>query len=446
MPISQRPEVPRLSSTYLKNLPISDQITYNYDESEIPSCGVDIVPRQKINDNLISPDDSIIVSVVPSARERATKLKLTAKTDQEDDSVESIAHRNALEEQEDKLKHDRQLKGREFAKEQRRRWRSEAMKIKEDAEQEKRNKAERLAALGKKARKFASEPLPEYPRQQLARSRPESKRKNEIYVPPDEDAGTDNDVSVYALQWALGEGRGEELSATNASYSRAILHSMDMPSQNVRESEAEYSAESKGGEHSRRSSYSVNEFQAPHYSRTAGSDSQNKMTSEYLLNQNSDVHNNDSMKNLRSDEMSRVYQKYSDNQPEGKSIFELGLINNMGRIREHSENNTANVPQNVPKKLKKPKKATSIKMFLPSYKQESVAPAIKPKMSTYNQNQVRTVSDPSSRGRDGRGPSPVPTRSPPGTTQGVRVDVRDTKGNIVRQLVRPLLPGYTTGV
>ena len=438
MPISQRPEVPRLSSTYLKNLPINDQITYNYDESDIPSCGVDIVPRPKINDNIVSPDDSFKVSVVPSTRERATKLKLTAKTDEEDDSLESIVHKNALEEQEEKVKYDRQLKGREFAKEQRRRWRSEALKIKEDAEQEKRNKAERLAALGKKARKFACEPLPEYPRQQLAKSRSEMKRKNEVYVAPDDDAGTDNDVSVHALQWALGEGgRGDEFNATNVSYSRTILNSIDMPSENVRESEAEYSAESKGGEHSRRSiNYSTNDSQVPLHNRTARFDFQN---------QNSDIPNNDRKKNFRIEEVNRVNQKYNDNQPERKSIFELGLINDMGRIRVYSENNPGNVPPNVPKKSKKPKKA-SIKMFSPSYKQESVAPTIKPKMSTYNQNQVRTVSDPSSRARDGRGPSPGPVRSPPGTSQGVRVDVRDTKGNIVRQIMRPVVQGYTTGV
>jgi hypothetical protein len=150
MPYSSRPGVPRLSSNYIKNLPVSEQV-HSLNESIIPPCGVEIIPRSKSIRNSQTYSDSD----EPLSKAYLMKSTMTAKTDNDDDSTESptsVAHKNLLDERSEKVKTDRLTAGREFAKKQRKQFRLEAIKAKEDAEREKILKIQRLLSLGLKRR------------------------------------------------------------------------------------------------------------------------------------------------------------------------------------------------------------------------------------------------------------------------------------------------------
>ena len=440
MPTSKRPESSRLSSMNVKNMPIIDQSAFCVDDDDdIPPCGVEIIPRSRPSnaesDARTRHANVISVIVTPSIIRKPTpNLSSTGNACEDDYSTESVAHKNVLELREQKEKAERQLKGREFAKEQRRRWRLEAVQLRDVAEQEKRNRSERLSALGKKARKFASEPMPEYPRQQLAKSRTETKRKIEVYVPPPEE--DENDVSVYALQWALGE--------EGAWHKDNVIHksnppdSVDLHSDPGDGTEAEYSAESKNEEHHDYSPF-ANDSEILQYASSAHFEArQGRKSTQYPSSSS------------KTNATSRVIDTQHPTNRE-KSIFEQGMINNMGRIP--AKLLPHNVIENIPKKnAKKPKKG-SIKMFSPSYRQEPV-PSFKLKPSTNNSKSVRTtkVTQPSSRTLDPKTPththlqlqsqsqSQSNTQASSGTrsrsSSVTRVDVRDTKGNIVRQIVK----------
>ena len=440
MPTSKRPESSRLSSMNVKNMPIIDKSAFCVDDDDdIPPCGVEIIPRSRLSntesDLRIRHADVISVIVTPSIiRKPAPHLSSTGNACEDDYSTESVAHKNALELREQKEKAERQLKGREFAKEQRRRWRLEAVQLRDVAEQEKRNRTERLTALGKKARKFASEPMPEYPRQQLAKSRTEIKRKIEVYVPPPEE--DENDVSVYALQWALGE--------EGAWHKDNVLHksnppdSVDLHSDPGNGTEAEYSAESKNEEHHDYSHF-ANDSEILQYASSAHFEAmQGRKSAQY--HSSSSKTNGIEMRNARE-----IDKQHPTNKE--KSIFEQGMINNMGRIP--AKLIPRNVIENIPKKSTKKSKKGSIKMFSPSYRQEPV-PSFKLKPSTNNSKSVRAtkVSQPLSRTLDPKTPthtqsqtqSQLHTQASSGTrsrsSSVTRVDVRDTKGNIVRQIVK----------
>ena len=437
MPTSKRPESSRLSSMNVKNMPIIDQSAFCVDDDDdIPPCGVEIIPRSRPSN--AEPDlrtrhaDVISVIVTPSIIRKPTSyLSSTGNACEDDYSTESVAHKNALELREQKEKAERQLKGREFAKEQRRRWRLEAVQLRDVAEQEKRNRTERLTALGKKARKFASEPMPEYPRQQLAKSRTEPRRKIEVYVPPPEE--DENDVSVYALQWALGEEGAWHKD--NVSHKSIPPDSVDLHSDPGNGTEAEYSAESKN-EDFENDSEILQYASSAHFEATQGRKSAQYQSSSSKTN------------GIEMRNASRVVDTQHPMNKE-KSIFEQGMINNMGRIPAKLVPH--NVIENIPKKSTKKSKKGSIKMFSPSYRQEPV-PSFKLKPSTNNLKSVRTtkISQPSSRPLDPKTPTHNQSQSQPQSqshTQAssgarsrsssvTRVDVRDTKGNIVRQIVK----------
>jgi hypothetical protein len=461
MPTSQRTEIVRLSSTNVKNMPITDLSAFNIDDDDdIPSCGVDIVPRSRPS-NVESAiksrlADGISLIVTPSIIRKPSSHLQSAGKAEDDEYAESVAHKNALELREEKEKAERQLKGRAYAKEQRRRWRLEALQLKEEAEQEKRNRAERLTALGQKARKFACEPMPEYPRQQLAKSRTEVRRKVEVYVPPPEE--DENDVSVYALQWALGEEgawQKENVSHNGVSPDSVDLHS-DTGHGTEPRAGAEYSAESKNEEQHDYSHFE-NDSEAPQYVRSARFEAPKERKSAQYQSSSSNTAGKE-MTNAKSVTTSRVTDMQSAANKE-ISIFEQGMINNMGRIP--AKLISKSVPENIPRKIsKKPKKEkASIKMFSPSYRQVPV-PSLKPKLSTNNIKSVRTTTTAqhASRIANPKSSSVTPTQTPShtqGHTQGhaqahtqassgsrsrsssvTRVYVRDTKGNIVRQIVK----------
>ena len=454
MPITPRPEVPRLSSTYLRNLATDDFSTAPLDASDIPSCGVDIMPRSRYNEN-------VHVIVTPqTTRKLPPKQHSTAKNndDDDDDSSDAAPHKNPILEHEEKTKSDRQLKGREFAKEQRKRWRLDALKMKEEAELDKRNRVERLAALGKKARKFASDPMPEHPRQQLAKSRVEVKRKNEVYISPEDENENENDVSVYALQWALGDdtggggggGKWEEKNRSSRNETLPLPDSFNLHSEKDLGSLVEYSAESKGGdsptylEEETRALQKILAFkvQEMHDKITQHSDGSN--TEHYERNDGNGDYE-DEEDNMRTTRL--INQNQNQNQKiagagtgtgEEKSIFEQGMINNMGRIPaqfyshnvpKKSKNSKTNTNTNKTKKA-----APAIKMFYPSYKQEPPPINKRPKASTYTQNRVRSTPEPKTpNSRDGK-VTPNLLKSPANV---VKVVVRDTKGNIVKEILRP---------
>lgn len=444
MPISQRPEVPRLSSTYLRNLTTDDLAAAHLDASDIPSCGVDIMPRSRYNEN-------VHVIVTPqTTRKLPLKQHSSAKNneDDDDDSSDAAPYKNPILEHEEKTKSDRQLKGREFAKEQRRRWRLDALKLKEDAELDKRNRVERLAALGKKARKFASDPMPEHPRQQLARSRSEIKRKNEVYISPeDQDENeNENDVSVYALQWALGDdavggaGKWEEKNRSSRNETLPLPDSFDLHSERDLGSLVEYSAESKGGDSPTYLEDETRALQKILASRVQ--EMHDKITQH--SEENNDVENTDDEDDMQDNiKTSRTNQNQIPNHHQNqktaaaggeKSIFEQGMINNMGRIPAQFYSH--NVPKkNTKSNTNKSKKSPPpIKMFYPSYKQDPLPTNKRPKASTYSQNRVRSTPEPKTPiGRDGKGPPNV-SKSP---ATVVKVVVRDTKGNIVKEILRP---------
>jgi hypothetical protein len=448
MPTSQRPEVPRLSSTYLRSLATDDLAAAQLDASDIPSCGVDIMPRSRYNEN-------VHVIVTPqTTRKLPPKQHSAAKNndDDDDDSSDAAPYKNPILEHEEKTKSDRQLKGREFAKEQRKRWRLDALKLKEEAESDKRKRVERLAALGKKARKFASDPMPEHPRQQLAKSRSEVKRKNEVYISPEDQDENENDVSVYALQWALGDdaagggggGKWEEKNRSSRTETLPLPDSFDLHSERDLGSIVEYSAESKGGDSP---TYLEDETRALQKILAAKvQEMHDKITqhSDEEDENNDDDERNDGEEGTKNNMKSvRIKQNQNQNQKmtatgtgtgEEKSIFEQGMINNMGRIP--AQFYTHNVPKKNTRsntnKAKKP--APAIKMFYPSYKQEPPPTSKRPKASTYTQNRVRSTPEPKTpNGRDGRVP-PNFLKSP---ATVVRVVVRDTKGNVVKEILRP---------
>ena len=426
----------------VKNMPIIDQSAFCVDDDDdIPPCGVEIIPRSRPSN--AEPDlrtkhaDAISVIVTPSIiRKPIPHLSSTGNACEDDYSTESVAHKNALELREQKEKAERQLKGREFAKEQRRRWRLEAVQLRDVAEQEKRNRTERLTALGQKARKFASEPMPEYPRQQLAKSRTEPRRKIEVYVPPPEE--DENDVSVYALQWALGEEGAWHKD--NVSHKSIPPDSVDLHSDPGNGTEAEYSAESKNEEHHDYSHFE-NDSEILQYASSAHFEAtQGRKSARYQSS--SSKTNGIEMRNAKFVATSRVTDTQLPINKE-KSIFEQGMINNMGRIPAKLVPH--NVIENIPKKsTKKPKKG-SIKMFSPSYRQEPV-PSFKLKPNTNNLKSVRTtkISQPLSRTLDPKTPTHTQSQSHTQASSGARsrsssvtrVDVRDTKGNIVRQIVK----------
>lgn len=437
MPVPQRPTVPRLSSTYIKNLTIDDRHILRLDDSDIPSCGVEILPRSRHIDD----DDTSIQFI--STKNQPPKLRMTIKADNDDDSIEAASHRNPIEERQQKMKSARQSKGREFAKEQRKKRSLEAIKVKEDAEQEKIMKAERLLALGRKARKFAGEPLPEFPRQQLAKSRMKVKRKNEVYVPPEED---ENDVSTYALQWALGTEEIDVEADINKSKSIDFRRTTEKDGR-------EYSTESKGGEgnfryfedNSLNDSDINNDDTAAHINDRYNHDNQRYLfgTSGSIAESfKSSVQSN--TKNVDSDTGMRysTHESKPNSTERGKSIFDQGLVNNMGRItaristipsNEKLRNEQGRNDQKQPQPIKKSPVAPTIKMFSPSYKQEmTVSKSHKTKKET---------TTPESKGSNSTGRLDLAAISHKNSTSSaprvIRIDVRDTKGNIVRQLERP---------
>jgi hypothetical protein len=451
MPISQRPEVPRLSSTYLRSLATDDLAAAQLDASDIPSCGVDIMPRSRYNEN-------VHVIVTPqTTRKLPPKQHSAAKNndDDDDDSSDAAPYKNPILEHEEKTKSDRQLKGREFAKEQRKRWRLDALKLKEEAELDKRKRAERLAALGKKARKFASDPMPEHPRQQLAKSRSEVKRKNEVYISPEDQYENENDVSIYALQWALGDdaaggggggGKWEEKNRSSRNETLPLPDSFDLHSERDLGSIVEYSAESKGGDSP---TYLEDETRALQKILASKVQEMHDKITQHSVeedenNDDDDDERNDGEEGTKNKMKSvRINQNQNQNQKmtatgtgtgEEKSIFEQGMINNMGRIP--AQFYTHNVPKKNTKSTtnKAKKSAPAIKMFYPSYKQEPPPTSKRPKASTYTQNRVRSNPEPKTPiGRDGRVP-PNLLKSP---ATVVKVVVRDTKGNIVKEILRP---------
>ena len=422
MPISPRPEVPRLSSTYLRNLTTDDLTAAHLDASDIPSCGVDIMPRSRYNEN-------VHVIVTPqTVRKPPPKQHSAAKNydDDDDDSSDAAPHKNPLLEHEEKTKSDRQLKGREFAKEQRKRWRLDALKLKEEAELDKRNRTERLAALGKKARKFASDPMPEHPRQQLAKSRSAVKRKNEVYVSPEDqdEHENENDVSVYALQWALGEdaGGGKWEEKNRSSRNETHRDSFDLNSERDLGSLVEYSAESKGGDSP---NYLENETRALQKILASRVQEMHDNMTQHSDENNDDTDGQEDKKeNMKNN--TRINQKTIIG--ENKLLFEQGMINNLGRIPAQFYSH--NVPKKSTNKVKKP----TIKMFYPSYKQEPHPANKGPKASTYTPNRARTTPEPKTPiSRDGKLP-PNLMKTPPTV---VKVIVRDTKGNVVKEILRP---------
>jgi hypothetical protein len=447
MPTSARPEVPRLSSTYLRNLATDDLVVAHLDASNIPSCGVDIMPRSRY-------DEKVHVIVTPSTtRKLPQKQRSTAKynEDNDDDSSDASPHKNPLLEHEEKTKSDRQLKGREFAKEQRKRWRLDALKLKEEAELEKRNRAERLAALGKKARKFASDPMPEHPRQQLAKSRSEVKRKNEVYICPEDQDENENDVSVYALQWALGDdaagerGKWDEKNRSSRTETLPLPDSFDIHSERDLGSIVEYAAESKGGDSPTYLEDETRALQKILASKVQEMHDKITQHSDENDDYNDDERNDD--EEYSKENMKTVRMKQNQNQNQNRimtatgtgtgtgderSIFEQGMINNMGRIPAQFYTHNAPKKKTNTKKAKKP--APAIKMFYPSYKQEPAPTNKRPKASTHTQNRVRSTPEPKTPiGRDGKVP-PNLLKSP---ATVLKVVVRDTKGNIVKEILRP---------
>jgi hypothetical protein len=377
MPSSTRPGVPRLSSNYIKNLPVDNQV-HSLNESIIPPCGVEIIPRSKSIRNSQTCSDSD----EPTTKVYLMKSHMTAKTDNDDDSTESptsVAHKNLLDERTEKVKTDRLTAGREYAKKQRKLFRLEAIKAKEDAEREKILKIQRLADLKKKARQFAGEPLPEYPRQQLAKSRFEVKVKNEVYIPPPETDENEMDVSTYALQWALGEDS-------------IVL---------------------EGQQDEGNSLDNVPNFDDYH---------RNEKTEIADSTRNKGEHNYDSITNPPSN---RNTDHNSSRPPiplrsktNGNSIFNQGIVNNMGRItvQKSAQKSTSIKPPLILK--------NNLKMFSPSYRQEIDIPPKKDNKISSALSSKRM--SPSRQGSD--------------NSNLVIINVRDTKGNIVRQVMKQNQP------
>ena len=439
----QRPTVPRLSSTYLKNLPLDHHHTTQPNDIDIPSCGVEILLRTKHFDD----DDDTTNHISASTKNQPPKLHSKVKTDNDDTSTASASLKDPIEERRQKQKLDRQVKGREFAKEQRRKRSLEATKVKEEAEQEKKAKSDRLLALCKKAKKIAGDPIPEIPRQKLAKSRMKEKQKNEVNAPSEEN---ENDVSTYALQWALG---GEETDVQGViKHSRYLNESTDF--QSIMEKDhQEYSAESKGGEGNLRY------FEDGNPSSTEGFNSANVddlynhidrrslsemsfppgIQSLYSQSIKSNTKNGDSgaaIKYVTIEDRTTVTN-------EGKSIFEMGLINNMGRIsagtsttpsKEKSRSDQKRNEQKQTQSIKKSTGSPSIKMFSPSYKQE-----IGTGKSRASKKDVGSQGIRGSTFHGGLEPTAASYKNS-GSSEPriVRIAVRDTKGNIVRQLERPV--------
>ena len=449
MQIPQRPTVPRLSSTYLKNLPLDHQHTKQLNDIDIPSCGVEIQLRTKHFDD----DDNTTNHISSSTKNQPFKQHPTKKTDNDDTSTASASLRDPIEERRQKQKLDRQVKGREFAKEQRRKRSLEATKMKEEAEQEKKAKADRLLALCKKAKKIAGDPMPEIPRQKLAKSRMKVKQKNDVNIPSEEN---DNDLSTYALQWALG---GEEINVEGVvKQSSYPDDSIDFQSITEKDHQ-EYSAESKGGEGNLR--YFEDEDDNPsgtedfYEDRHNADDRYNRMDPRSFSAMSS-PHNiqspySQSLKgNMKNGDPSAV-MKYINIEDKGtvtgevKSIFEMGLINNMGRItartsmtpskeKLRSDQKRNEQRQTQAQSTKKSTISNSIKMFSPSYKQDIGTGKSRP-----SKKEVGSQGFRGSTSHGGLEPAAASHKS--STSSGprtVRIAVRDTKGNIVRELERPV--------
>lgn len=122
---SHRPEVPRLSSHFTGHI-ITDAFD-SFNQTVIPSCGVEIIPRRKNNTIDDNDNDFSIKSgksyksnrnfTLLSSKSVTSKLHNTDKTDNDDDSVNSrdtptvSKYKDLLNERDEKIKTDRQNRG-----------------------------------------------------------------------------------------------------------------------------------------------------------------------------------------------------------------------------------------------------------------------------------------------------------------------------------------------
>ena len=200
------PPVPRLSGTHVKRLPLTELPEDDeLEESYIPDCGVEIVPRARKtpkdygNDSFESEGSALNkedVIAAPLVKPPAYHARPSLHKERNKDDGPTDETKTPFAERQEAAKRVILSKGKQFLAEQQRRRRLDAHKAKVTAEREKSKRTQELQKVNAEARENARKPLPPHLLSKLApQPARKSPKKVEVYVDPDDDDddGDEND-------------------------------------------------------------------------------------------------------------------------------------------------------------------------------------------------------------------------------------------------------------